>query len=222
MPVPRRILALTLALTFLTAACGDDDVPETSSSTSVADDRTDGEADAETGDEEAAGSAETDDDAGDGTVPDAEAEDPPGQSGGEDEGLGDTTVFVADLSGVTEVPGPGDAAGTGRVEARPADDGRWCFDMVAEGLHGAVADAHIHEGAAGASGDVVIEIGGPTSVEGDVDTWTDVCVAVDVFVEERLLSDPATFYANVHTADFPDGAIRGQLEEASIFDLTLS
>lgn len=219
MPVPPRIFTVAIALTLVLSACGDDDASDTSTTSSVVDGRLDGEGDDE---ETSSGATEAGDEASGDTVPDAEAEAPPAQAGGEGEGLGDTTFFVGDLSGGTEVPGPGDPSATGRVEARPADDGRWCFDMVASGLQGAVVDAHIHEAPAGASGDVVIEIGEPTSAEEAVDTWSDVCVSVDVFVEERLLGDATSFYANIHTDDFPDGAIRGQLEEASIFDLTLS
>jgi hypothetical protein len=34
----------------------------------------------------------------------------------------------------------------------------------------------------------------------------------------RVLRRPSSFYVNVHNADFPDGAIRGQLEEEEAED----
>ena len=38
----------------------------------------------------------------------------------------------------------------------------------------------------------------------------------------EILDAPQAFYANIHTVDFPPGAIRGQLEPGTIFDLELS
>lgn len=192
----RTLLAAVLAIGA--ASCGDDDASEDTS---------------------AAGETTTTE-----SVPDAEAEDPPDGDGdaGEDEGLGDPLVFVADLTGETEVPGPGDDAGSGRIEIESAVNGEWCIDMVAEALSAEVSGAHIHFGPEGLSGDVVIPIGDPTEVADGVDTWSDVCVEVDRDLVDEILSAPDAYYANVHTADFPAGAVRGQLVAATIFDLTLS
>ncbi len=157
------------------------------------------------------------DDPADEPADDAVPDDP-----GEGDGLGDPLVFVADLDGDGEVPGPGDPAAAGRVEVESAVNGEWCFDMEATGLSADVTDAHIHFGPAGNSGDVVIPIGMPTSTDGDTDTWTDVCVAVADDLVAEVLDAPDAFYANIHTTDFGGGAIRGQLQPSTIFDLTLS
>jgi len=68
---------------------------------------------------------------------------------------------------------------------------------------------HIHEAPAGANGPVVVDlIGlGGTFVNG-VMTGT---FAVSGSVAQRMLQNPANFYVNVHTVQFPGGAIRGQL-----------
>ena len=156
-------------------------------------------------------------------APDVPAEDdPPVDDPGEGDGLGDPLVFVADLVGDTEIPGPGDAGGSGRVEIESAVNNEWCIDMEATGLSADVTDSHIHFGPAGNSGDVVIPIGAPTATDGDIDTWTDVCVTVEDPLVAEVIDAPQAFYANIHTADFSGGAIRGQLEPSSIFDLTLS
>lgn len=204
-----RVLVALLAIALLAAACGGDDDDDavgddtTTTTTEAADVTTTTEA------------AET-------TTTEAGAGDPPSDVGSEDEGLGDPLVFIATLSGEQEVPGPGDAAGTGRVEIESDLEGRLCFDMVATELDADVTGAHIHEAAAGASGGVVIDIGLPTASDGDTDTWSDVCVAVADDVRERMNAAPSNFYANVHTTTFADGAVRGQLEQATIFDLELS
>ena len=156
------------------------------------------------------------------TVADADAEEPPGPSGGADDGRDEPPVWVADLTGDTEVPGPGHPSAVGRTEIETGGEGELCIDMAADGLGSEVTDAHIHEGTAGTSGPPVIPIGRPTSSAGDTDTWTDVCVEVDGALLDRLIAEPEAFYANVHTAELPKGAVRGQLTAASIFDLTLS
>lgn len=210
----RRLAAALVCCLTLLAACGDDDdAVDTTSSTTEADDAGDG------------GSDEADEGAGDDestTTTDAGAEDPPDEVGGEDEGLGDPLVFVTNVSGDQEVPGPGDPAASGRAEIESDVDGRLCFDMVVRDLDADVAAAHVHEAPAGQSGGVVIDIGTPTATDGDIDTWSDVCVEVAGEVIERMNADPSAFYVNVHTSSYPDGAVRGQLEQATIFDLELS
>ena len=203
-----RRLLLALALTVAVTACGDDDAGDGADETTT----TSPSAEDEYGRDTSTTTS---------TVPDAEAEDAPSESGGTDEGMGDDFVYVADLSGDEEVPGPGDPAGTGRAEIRPGD-GELCIDMVTTGLASEVTDAHLHEGAPGASGGPVVPIGPPTATDGDTDTWSGVCVEVDEALAERMAADVAGFYANVHTADHPDGAVRGQLGFATIFDLELS
>jgi len=76
-------------------------------------------------------------------------------------------------------------------------------------LGAAINNFHIHEGAAGVAGPVVINlIGlGGTFVGGTM-TGT-FPVASDVAL--RMVQNPGNFYVNVHTTAFPAGAVRGQL-----------
>ena len=39
----------------------------------------------------------------------------------------------------------------------------------------------------------------------------DMCIAVDQAKLEPIVAKPEAYYVNIHTADFPAGAVRGQL-----------
>lgn len=219
----RRLLTLLVPLALLAAGCGDDDATD-DTTTTVVDDSPDDEGSEAGLDDEVidAGDDEASDPVTETTVPaDAPAEDAPDGSVDETDGIDDPGVLVADLAGADEVPGPGDDGATGRFEAELID-GRLCIDMVAEGLDSDVAASHVHEGAAGAAGAPVVDIGLPTAAAGGTDSWVDVCVDVAEDLVERMVTQPDQFYVNVHSASFPDGAVRGQLALASIFDRTLS
>ncbi|WP_437731064.1 CHRD domain-containing protein [Sorangium sp. So ce1335] len=113
--------------------------------------------------------------------------------------------LTASLSGRDEVPGPGDLDGSGT--ARLSLDlarGEVCFDLAVAGISPAIA-ARVHEGAAGRAGRGVITLMPPT---GGSSTG---CVPAARDDLRALLVDPARYYVAVRTADFPEGALRGQL-----------
>ena len=115
------------------------------------------------------------------------------------------------LTGVQEVPGPGDPDGTGTAEVRvePAQ-ARICWDVFARAIDPATA-AHIHRGAAGTAGPPAVTLTTPGS-----DGRSRGCSAVDEALARELATQAHLFYVNVHTAAFPDGAIRGQLRGGAI------
>ena len=118
------------------------------------------------------------------------------------------TDLKAELTGgVTEVPAPGDPDGKGTATVTlDAAKGEVCYDVKVEGIAAPTA-AHIHEGAAGAAGPPVITLD-PAKIGQGEDCLTGQKEA-DV---ERIGANPSGFYVNVHTADYPGGAVRGQLE----------
>ncbi|HEU5083766.1 MAG TPA: CHRD domain-containing protein [Acidimicrobiales bacterium] len=221
----RRLLHLLVPLALLVAACGDDDADDatpspTTTAAPAAEDEADraddgGDAAADEPDEESATSTTA------APADDSPAEDAPGDGVHEAEGIDDPGVLLADLTGDAEVPGPGDDGATGRFEAELVE-GSLCIDMAADSLAGEVTAAHVHEGAAGAAGPPVVDIGTPTAAADGGATWTDVCVPVDGPLVERMATEPDRFYVNIHSASFPDGAVRGQLALASVFDRQLS
>ena len=114
-------------------------------------------------------------------------------------------LLTADLLGASEVPGPGDADGSGTavVSVKPSAE-RLCFELTAEGIAPATA-AHVHDGPAGVAGPVVVGLTPPTSGSSSG------CVAADKALLKDIKKNPAEYYVNVHNTEFPAGAIRGQL-----------
>lgn len=114
--------------------------------------------------------------------------------------------FTTTLTGAAEVPGPGDpdGAGTARVVVNHGQ-ARVCFELVVTGIVPATA-SHIHRGAAGVAGPVVVPLV-PPPTDGD----SNGCVDVSKALAKEILKYPDRFYVNVHNVDFPAGAVRGQL-----------
>jgi hypothetical protein len=110
----------------------------------------------------------------------------------------------ANLSGDQEVPGPGapNAVGTANMFVDTAN-GRLCYRLGYDGIDRPTM-AHIHQGGPGQVGPPVIDLH-PES-NGD-----EGCVAADPTVLRNLAEHPEAFYLNLHTDQYPDGAMRGQL-----------
>jgi hypothetical protein len=121
-------------------------------------------------------------------------------------GVQPSVPFTATLIGGAEVPGPGDEDGLGSAAITlDAVQGLVCYALHAVNIDRPTA-AHIHEGAVGVAGSVVVPLAAPT------DSDSSGCARdVDRELVARIERTPADFYINVHTAEFPDGAVRGQL-----------
>lgn len=114
----------------------------------------------------------------------------------------------ATLTGAAEVPGPGDADGTGSVEIRLNQGQKQvCFELTVSNIGTATA-AHIHEAAAGKAGPVVVTLTAPAN-----GSSKDCVSNVSEDLIKRIRQNPENFYVNVHNAEFPNGAIRGQLSK---------
>jgi hypothetical protein len=110
--------------------------------------------------------------------------------------------FSAELAGGAD--GDTDGSGSASITIDP-DTGEVCWDLTVESIADVTA-SHIHVGAEGESGDVVV----PLDVDGFSGT-SDGCVDASDADLDAIIADPAGFYVNIHTEDFPAGAIRGQL-----------
>ena len=122
-------------------------------------------------------------------------------------GEGGGRPLATTLSGAAEVPGPGDTDGTGEFKVK-LNPGKLeiCYELTASGIGTATA-AHIHEGAVGVAGDPVVNLEAPA------DGSSSACVSAERDLILAIIKNPAGYYVNVHNAEFPDGAIRGQLSQ---------
>lgn len=113
--------------------------------------------------------------------------------------------LYASLRGNLEVPGPGkiDARGTAEVRVTPGRN-RVCYDVDYRNIPQATM-VHIHAGRAGMAGPPVVTLQMPNG------GTTRGCANVSRALARDLVARPRTFYVNVHSVAFPDGAIRGQL-----------
>jgi hypothetical protein len=113
------------------------------------------------------------------------------------------TTLTADLAGDAETDA--DGSGSATITLDP-ETGEACWELSAADT-GPIDQSHIHVGAAGESGDVAV----PLDVDG-FDGTSEGCVSdQDADVLQAIVDDPAGYYVNLHTAEFPGGAIRGQL-----------
>ena len=109
---------------------------------------------------------------------------------------------VTTLSGAEEVNG-GDTDGSGFAAIRlNVGQERVCWEISYEDIAEPFA-AHIHRAPAGSNGGVVVPLFVPSISSG--------CVSADGDLIQEIIDYPERFYVNVHNADFPGGALRGQL-----------
>jgi hypothetical protein len=109
------------------------------------------------------------------------------------------------LTGGQEVPGPGDDDGFGLSGVTiNVHRGRICYALTVKHIEPATA-AHIHRGDAGVAGPIAVPLDPPS------DGFSAQCLTVDRELAGEIAHNPRGFYVNVHNADFPAGAVRGQL-----------
>ena len=113
--------------------------------------------------------------------------------------------FSVQMTGAQEVPGPGDPDGSGTAVIRlNRGKSQICYSLTVTGIAPAIA-AHIHVGPAGVAGPVVVPLIAPNSGSSSE------CKTVDRDLIVAIAQDPANYYVNVHNAEYPAGAVRGQL-----------
>jgi hypothetical protein len=119
--------------------------------------------------------------------------------------------FTAELSGAAEVP-PSDSTATGMLEATyDTETMELTWTVTYDGLTGDAAAAHFHGPAAeGENAGPVVPIEGDLAspIEGSA-TLTE---------EQATQLQDGMWYFNIHTEQYPDGEIRGQVMQGDAMD----
>ena len=107
------------------------------------------------------------------------------------------------LTGDQEVP-PNTSTSVGTGSITVATDGSVSGSVAAPGMAGMAA--HIHVGAAGVNGPVIIPLTGSAG-----DTWT-VPPGAKLTAEQMEAYKAGNLYVNIHTAEHKGGELRAQLK----------
>lgn len=120
--------------------------------------------------------------------------------------------FTATMTGAQEVPGPGDANGTGTAILR-VNPGlpQICYTINVANIDGTINVAHIHviDPATG-FGPPVVNLQPPFT-----GTSSACATAPNVTRAEAMaiIKNPQNYYVNIHSTAFPNGAVRGGLRK---------
>lgn len=122
-------------------------------------------------------------------------------------------AYFADLTGAQENPAV-NGAGTGNgIAVISADASTITYRVAFSGLTGTVNAAHIHTGAVGTNGGVILPLTvGPSPMVGTL-TSTNFAASgpVTTFAEAIAAIRGGTTYFNLHTSANPGGEVRGQI-----------
>lgn len=128
---------------------------------------------------------------------------------------GPATYLAGALRGRNEIPTPGGPAvgdQDGRATAVVKVKGNQVTFAVRWDDTATPTALHIHSGAKGTNGDIKIGLFGKALPAGARAVSGTVTVA-DTAVLQQLRSNPGDFYVNLHTGEFPGGAVRSQLHK---------
>jgi len=139
--------------------------------------------------------------------------------------------FTADLKPANEVPAITNAESTGSGTATidltvtrdtagtiTAATVNFQVNMSGFPATAVVNIAHIHTGAAGVNGGVLVNtttVAGEVVLTGGAGNFTRNGISMTAAVAQSIIDNPAGFYFNVHSTLNPGGVIRGQLVRAN-------
>jgi hypothetical protein len=109
-----------------------------------------------------------------------------------------------------EVPGGGDRGqGSGTLDLKPQEE-KACYTITWKGLRGDVTALHLHIAARGDEGPHAIDFFNNQHFPGQQSSASG-CVPATRDKINAVINRPADYYLNVHSTEYPKGALRGQL-----------
>ncbi|MDX6661315.1 MAG: hypothetical protein QOJ55_2137 [Solirubrobacteraceae bacterium] len=111
-------------------------------------------------------------------------------------------VYTVSMKGSNEVPkGAPNGSATAVITIKTSNQVCWKFTNL-KNVTAPKVD-HIHQGVAGAAGNIVIPLGTAYKASG--------CVPASATLLSQIESKPGGFYVNIHNVAYPQGVVRGQL-----------
>jgi len=118
---------------------------------------------------------------------------------------------LAALSGSQEAPAAGDPDGYGAADFRIKGN-KVCFRILGANI-GQGQAAHIHKGAPGAAGPIVVDLFSFKGKSQTIPPRISGCAKTTAATAKDIGRNSDDYYVNVHNEEFPGGAIRGQLSK---------
>lgn len=142
-----------------------------------------------------------------------------------------TVTFRATLTAANEVPpvsnAEANATGVMDITFNLTRDNAGAITAASVDFNGSVAGfpagstvtiAHIHPGAAGSTGSILVNTGlvaGEIALVNGAGTIVKSGITLGADVANQIINNPAGFYFNIHSSLNPGGAVRGQLIRTS-------
>lgn len=126
--------------------------------------------------------------------------------------------FSTSMSGAEECNSSGtcnvgdtDGSATGSITVNVGQD-RVCWEFTNVANVAPVNRGHIHKAPAGLNGGIVVDFFNVAAgTQGPLTGCTTAPLGKALLVD--IIQNPEAYYLNLHNADFPAGAVRGQLEK---------
>jgi len=114
-------------------------------------------------------------------------------------------TYALKMTGAAETP-PGAPNGSAKaVVILSSKLGKVCWTFTSLSGVSAPTYAHIHVGVAGKSGNIVLPLSTGSSLK------TKGCVPASATLMSQIAANPHGYYVNIHSKQYPDGAVRAQL-----------
>ena len=114
-------------------------------------------------------------------------------------------TYVVKMTGAAETPAGAPGGTAGAVVTMSTKHGKLCWTFTSLSGFSNPTFAHIHIGAAGTSGNIVLPLSTGATLQ------TKGCVPASATLISAIAANPHGYYVNIHSKEYPGGAVRAQL-----------